>query len=158
MNRPESSPPPQPAAVDGRTPATLSDRVQSLRLAERPGGGSGKLPWVLCLMLLATTLAFGVQSFRKSQAPANAGDKGPPSGDGKTAGSGDVVLLAKGYIIPAHPILVTPQVGGKVEALYIEEGMRVLEGQILSQIEVVEYEAKYKRARAKYESARVTWE
>src|SRR5205814_8816169 len=70
----------------------------------------------------------------------------------------DVVRHAKGYIIPAHPILVTPQVAGKVESLYIEEGMRVQEGQILAQIEVVEYEAKYKRARAKYDSARLTWE
>lgn len=159
MNQPDSAAAAPPdTSSEVRRPGTLSDRVQSLRLADRPVGGSSKLPWVLCLILLASTVAFGVQSMRKSQAPSDAGDKGPPKSDGKTADSGDVVLQAKGYIIPAHPILVTPQVGGKVESLFIEEGMRVLEGQILAQIEVIEYEAKYKRARAKYESARLTWE
>jgi multidrug resistance efflux pump len=156
MNRPDSSLTPQPAGVDGRPPGALSERVQSLRLQDRNGGSTTRLPWVLCVILLGTTLAFGVQSFRKSLAPESAENRtGSPD---PQAGETDIVLRQKGYIIPAHPILVTPLVGGKVEALYIEEGMRVQEGQILAQIEVIEYESKYKHALAKYESARLTWE
>src|SRR5262249_37329449 len=45
-----------------------------------------------------------------------------------------------------------------VESLHIEEGMRVNQGQILAQLEVIEYEAKYRRALAKYESARLSYE
>src|SRR5437764_13150771 len=88
-------------------PATLSDRVQSLRLPERGGaGGASKLPWVLCMLLLGSTFLFGYQAFRKPpEDPASAG-KALPKADNKEAGSGDIVLQAKGYIIPAHTIFV----------------------------------------------------
>src|SRR5262249_47215554 len=127
MNRPESSLPPSGAGVDGRTSGALADRVQSLRLPERNGTRMTRLPWVLCVILLGTTLAFGVQSFRKSAAPDSADKEGAKSTD-REAESRGIALQAKGYIIPAHPILVTPLVSGKVESLYIEEGMRVQEG------------------------------
>jgi HlyD family secretion protein len=151
MNRPEDNPP--PAAPAG----TLGDRVRSLRLGDREGGSRNRLPWVLCFLLLGSTLAFGYQAFRKPRESAPP-EKGPPKVDEKSADSGDVVLQAKGYIVAAHPILVSPQVGGKVESLHIEEGMRVNQGQILAQLEVIEYEAKYRRALAKYESARLSHE
>lgn len=141
------------------TPATLGDRVRSLRLSERGGSGGGsKLPWVLCLLLLGSTIAFGYQAFHKPRAAVVDTTKGPPKVEDNAADSGDVVLQAKGYIIPAHQIQVSPQVGGRVEALYIEEGMRVDKGQILAQLEVVEYEAKWKRAVAKFDSARQSHE
>jgi len=152
MTQPES--PPNNVAP----PNTLGDRVRSLRLPDRGGSGSsGKLPWVLCLLLLGSTLAFGYQALRKPH-DATAEAKGPPKVQDKVADSGDVVLQAKGYIIPAHQIQVNPQVGGRVEGLHIEEGMRVQQGQILAQLEVTEYEAKWKRAVAKLESARQSHE
>src|SRR3954447_12542954 len=153
MTQPES--PPNNVA----SPDSLGDRVRSLRLPDRAGSAApGKLPWVLCLLLLGSTLAFGYQAFRKPHDASADAAKGPPKVQDKTADSGDVVLQAKGYIIPAHQIQVNPQVGGRVEGLYIEEGMRVQQGQILAQIEVTEYEAKWKRAVAKFESARQTFE
>ena len=61
-----------------RASSTLSDRVQSLRLPSRGGvGSSGKLPWVLCVLLLASTLTFGYQAFRKPGGESGPeGDKG----------------------------------------------------------------------------------
>ncbi len=159
---------PRPLAQQDRTeappdrngPGTLSDRVRSLRLGDRQAGGrGGRLPWVLCVLLLGSTVAFGFQAFRKP--PDDSSGKaaqGAPGLDGKKADSGDVVLQAKGYIIPAHQIQVSPQVGGRIEALYITEGMRVDKGQILAQLEVIEYESDYQRALAKYESAKHNWE
>src|SRR5262245_30816568 len=116
-------------------PGTLSDRVRSLRLGDRQaGGGGGRLPWVLCLLLLLSTMAFGYQAFRKPKGDeGTAKPTGPIDAEGKKADSGDVVLQAKGYIMAAHSIQVSPLVGGRIESLYIEEGMRVDKGQILAQ-------------------------
>jgi multidrug resistance efflux pump len=140
-------------------PATLSDRVQSLRLPERGGtAGASKLPWVLCMLLLGSTFVFGYQAFRKPREDPAASDKGPPKTDKKEAGSGDIVLQAKGYIIPAHTILVAPQVNGKVEKLFIEEGQRVKKGELLARLEDIEFDSKYRRAVAKVESAKQSLE
>ena len=139
-------------------PATLSDRVQSLRLPERGSvGGQNMLPWVICVVLLGSTMVFGYQAFRKASLPPDT-SKGTPKVGNKDADSGDIVLQAKGYIIPAHTILVAPQVGGKVEKLYIEEGMRVKKGQLLASLENIEYDSKHKHALAKYQSAIQNWE
>jgi HlyD family secretion protein len=142
------------ASQEPNSAPSLSDRVQSLRLP--PSGGTGntsKLPWVLCVLLLASTLTFGFQAFRKPL-PQTKPEGGPPKVLKNDADSGDIVLQAKGYIIPAHTILVAPLVGGKVEKVYIEEGMRVNKGQILARLESIEYDAKYRRALAKYEGAK----
>lgn len=137
---------------------SLSDRVQSLRLPPSGGaGGSNKLPWVLCFLLLASTLTFGFQAFKK-QVPETKPEAGPTKVQKNDADSGDIVLQAKGYIIPAHSILVAPQVGGRVEKLFIEEGMRVKKGDVLAKLESIEYDAKYRRAQAKHEVAKQNWE
>jgi multidrug resistance efflux pump len=142
----------------GRTspgsPATLADRVLSLRLAPQVTAGrarGSRLPWVLCLLLLLTSTAFGYRAFTAGRSspgqPAEAGVK-PSSADDAVAGSGDVVLESKGYIIPAHQIQVSPKVGGMVTELNFEEGKRVKLGDILAQIETVNYEADRDHAEA----------
>src|SRR4051794_25385823 len=145
------------ATAEHNGPGNLSDRVRSLRLGDRSAaGGGGRLPWVLCLLLLGSTVAFGYQAFRRPKTDDGPASKtgGLVNPDDKKADSGDVVLQAKGYIIPAHQIQVSPLVGGRIESLYIEEGMRVDKGQILAQLEVIDYETDYYHALAKYEAAR----
>lgn len=66
---------------------------------------------------------------------------------------GKFTLESKGYIIPAHQILVTPQVSGRLMKLHIEEGMRVKRNQVLAEVEKIEYEAEMNRAQALLESA-----
>jgi multidrug resistance efflux pump len=146
--------------ADGQTPppgtaATLADRVRSLRLpaqvtAGRPRGSP--LPWVLCGLLLLTSVAFGYRAFTAGRAspgqPADAAVKSSAGADDAVAGSGDVVLESKGYIIPAHQIQVSPKVGGMVTELNFEEGKRVKEGDVLALIETVNYEADRDHAEA----------
>lgn len=139
-------------------PTTLGDRVQSLRLPPRADAGPGKLPWVLCAVLLASTLTFGFQAFRKGSDSDAAARSSSPGADGKKADSGDVVLQAKGYIIPAHQIQVSPQVGGKIEKLYITEGQRVKKGEVLAEIEEVDYKTDYDRALFKHTSAQENYD
>jgi multidrug resistance efflux pump len=143
--------------ADGQTPATgtattLADRVRSLRLpsqmtAGRPRGS--RLPWVLCGLLLLTSAAFGYRAFTAGRSSPDAAVKAASGADSDAvAGSGDVVLESKGYIIPAHQIQVSPKVGGMVTELNFEEGKRVKEGDVLALIETVNYEADRDHAEA----------
>lgn len=65
-----------------------------------------------------------------------------------SAGRGGIVLESKGYIIPAHRILVSPKVNGMLLKLDIEEGTRVNKGDVLGVIESIEYEADVDRVKA----------
>jgi multidrug resistance efflux pump len=66
---------------------------------------------------------------------------------------GGIALESKGYIIPAHRILVSPKVSGMLMSLTVEEGVRVKKGDVLGVIESVEYEADLKRAEASLDLA-----
>ena len=50
-----------------------------------------------------------------------------------------------------HQILVSPQVGGRLLRLFVEEGMRIKKGDLLGEIESTEFEADYARASATLE-------
>jgi multidrug resistance efflux pump len=137
---------------DGRSaagaPSTLTDRVRSLRLgpqvsAARPR--SNRLPWILCVVLLLLTLAFGYRAFTAGS-PAKTDAAPVPTGSGAVADSGDVVLESKGYIIPVHQIQVSPKVGGMVMDLFFQEGDKVKRDQVLAQLETDDYQADYDHA------------
>jgi HlyD family secretion protein len=64
------------------------------------------------------------------------------------ASSGDIALESKGFIIPAHRILISPKVPGMITVLKIEEGQRVKKDDMLAQLETTDYEADYNRAKA----------
>jgi multidrug resistance efflux pump len=143
--------------ADGR--AALSDRVRSLRLAERPtaqrGSRGGFLPWALVAVLLVTTVAFGLKAWHAPAAPAEeappAGkDDGPAAAAVPTASAGEVALEAKGYVIAAHQIQLSPQVGGEIVWLdpNFKEGAIYQKGDKLAEIDPVIYAAQLKSAKA----------
>jgi multidrug resistance efflux pump len=143
--------------ADGRS--ALSDRVRSLRLAERPaarGVRGGFLPWALAVVLLLTTVVFGLKAFRAPPAAEGAA----PADTGRVAaaapGSGDVVLEAKGYVVAAHQIQVSPKIAGMIEWLdpNFEEGRHFKEGAVLARLEKVDYEAEYNHAVATRDAAK----
>lgn len=68
--------------------------------------------------------------------------------------SSAIVLESKGYIVPAHQILVSPKVTGMVVRLNLEEGRRVNKGEVLAELESIEYQRDVERATAAHESAR----
>lgn len=127
-------------------PLSVRDRVRSLRLPDQiTGGRAGHnwLPWALCSILLVSTIVFAIQAIR---GPSIEPPKPTPTT--RVAGSEDVALESKGYIIPARKIQVSPLVGGRIMELYIEEGMFKKEGDTLAVLEKVEYQADYDRAQA----------
>jgi multidrug resistance efflux pump len=164
----EASPP----AADSRggRNGSLSDRVRSLRLGERASGparGRGSvLPWGLCAIFLLTALALGYRTYRLS--PAGGGtDARPPESaataptpatttTGSVASSGEVALQAKGYVIPAHQIQVSPKISGMLVELHprFEEGQHFKEGEVLAKLEDVDYKADRNHAKAALETCR----
>lgn len=158
--------------------AALKAKVASLRLSsteKRPL--PSRLPWALCVVLVCTTLYFANLSQRPATAvestatetgqqnasPQTAGATGaatggaanptasptasPASGATKIAPD-QIALEAKGYIVPAQQILVSPKVSGMLVSLNIVEGRRVAKGDVLAQIETTEYDADFARVKA----------
>lgn len=158
----------------GAGSSNLTERVRSLKLSDQQlrRRGTTRLAWT-CAVILA--LATGFLGFREYQrgdlfAPQARATSAQPSTsapadpvaktndqDGKKEGkaapqavpdSGEIALESKGYLIPAHQILVSPKVSGMVTKLFIEEGMRIEKGQVLGELEKVDYESDLARTKA----------
>src|SRR5262245_13966083 len=91
----------------GDRSASLSERVRSLRLTDKTDSAApprlNKLPWVICVVLLAMTALFGYRGYRVGPAAppdetedVGAGGPGrearPPAAGAPTASAGEVVL------------------------------------------------------------------
>src|SRR5207244_3197986 len=138
------------------------DRVRSLRLPDQPRQPARRgswMPWTLSLVLAASTGVLAYQAWHRPEAAeSQPTEKAPVSSSlpssSTAAASGEVVLESKGNIVPVHQIQVSPKVSGMVEKLYIEEGKRVRKGDVLAELENVDYLASRDRARATLEEAR----
>jgi HlyD family secretion protein len=162
---------------------SLTERVRGLRLPDKVDspravqGQSNWLPWTLCLMLAAASTSLAVQVYRappgargspimsigaRDSASATAsnsnspGSNNPALNDTPALPSGTLVTQAKGYIIPAHQIQVSPiEVSGRIQELFIEEGKWFEKGQVLAKLEDTKYqedanEAKFYRIAAEH--------
>jgi multidrug resistance efflux pump len=160
----------------------LRQRVQSLRLPEDHELYRSRKRWLVWLVVLVALAAGGWAAYKylilgdtattsgAKAAPSTSSSPGtapsttasssaanasgmqaaaPPS----VASSGDIAHESKGYIIPAHQILISPKVPGMITALNIVEGQRVNKGDVLAQLETIDYQADYDRALAAVASA-----
>lgn len=169
-------------ASNDATRMALSDRVRSLRLNGRDMGERSRtrwLPWLISFVLLLTTIAFGYRAYRVGSLPTDAeetvlasreGTAAPPASASlsttSVASTGEVVLQAKGYVIPVSLVQVSPKVGGQL--IYIAkdypggrsflEGTKFKVGEVLAIIEKVEYEAELKQAEQAVRAARFRYE
>jgi HlyD family secretion protein len=147
---------------NGNAPGTLSDRVRSLRLPETMSDRVPRrnwVPWILSVVLLITSGYFAYEAYSRPAPPANPEDLKPVTSSDKAgswdlASSGEVALESKGWIIPVHRIQISPKVSGMVMKLNIEEGKRVKKGEVLAEVETVDYLADRDRAQAALELAR----
>ena len=155
---PPSSPVQEPAG-------SLSERVKTLRLpavTTAPRRGD-KLPWVLAIVLGGLLLYLVMRPVPAAQAPEKAATTPPAAAadapqptppPANVAASGDIVLESKGYIVAVHQIQVSPKVAGMIVKLSLEEGKRVKQGDVLAELETVDYVADRDRAKATLDSSR----
>ncbi len=158
---------------NGDGDGTLRDRVRSLRLGG-PGSKPVKprsawLPWGLTLLAFATAAVFGWRAYRLSPESYAAPPAAESSSDQKastparqsspssSAAPGEVVLDAKGYVIAAHQIQLSPQVGGEIIWLdpYFKEGAVYQQGAKLAEVDQEIYRAQVKSAEANVHIAEV---
>lgn len=141
---------PEPEADD---PAEeLRQRVRSLQLPDSPADGKrrSRSVWVVWLLLAAAVGVIVYLLLRPSAGPAPAVEtpaRPKPVEESPQAPSGGIALESKGYLIPAHQILVSPKVSGMVRRLRIQEGQRVIKGEVLAEVEDTDYRADFDRAR-----------
>lgn len=96
-----------------------------------------------------------VSSDAKSSPALNSNSAAQPSnpsstspGNEKSVSPNPIALESRGYVIAKHQVLVSPQVSGRIISLNIEEGRRVIKGEILAEVERTEYQADYDQTRA----------
>ncbi|MFL5339090.1 MAG: HlyD family secretion protein, partial [Gemmataceae bacterium] len=156
-------------AVNGA--ASLSDRVKGLRLqtgqSGRSSGGSGWLPWTLCLLMAVTWASFAVRAYTTggwkafigatgdqhavATAPAESTKKDKSSVAPATAE--ELVLTVKGNMIAARQIQVGPdRVSGKITKLTFVEGQHFKVGDALAEIDKIDYESEYLQSKAAREA------
>jgi HlyD family secretion protein len=170
MDPTDLSPVAQPAPrTDARPfrngPASLGERVQSLRLRSGSGRGaaprSAWLPWGFTLICVLLTMAWGYRAYRYSRPEAvlaaAADNPSPGNTSSSSAPVGEVALESKGYVIAAHTIQISPQVGGEI--IYLDknfrEGVVFQKGTIIAIVDPISFEARVKSAKALVKVAEV---
>ena len=167
-DRPLATLPGLPRRLNG--PSSWIKRVQALAMppSKRPALRVASVDSVTVLFSATVCLAY----LLLTAAPAKSTSQAAPETVSQTARNEDlqsgkgpralpirattqkVVLESKGYIIAAHQILVSPKVSGVVTHLPIEEGSRIKKGDILAEVEDVDYRTDYDRCVGECESAR----
>jgi HlyD family secretion protein len=147
---------------------TLTQRVQSLRLPDKAAEAKAFpiVPWAMAFFFALLSVGLGFAAMRPraaepilaestgSLSPKGSSPAGVSTAPLATVAPGGVVLESKGYIVPVHQIQVGPKVGAMIMELFIEEGQRVKEGDVLAKLETVEYQADYDMLSAKARAAK----
>ena len=121
--------------------AYRDDRLMSSIGLERPDSQVQAEP----VASVAPTVASSKQD-KVSSSSDSAVSSSPPVSD-KPASSNPIALESRGYVIAKHQVLVSPQVSGRIMSLNIEEGRRVVKGEVLAEVERTEYQADMEQMR-----------
>lgn len=152
----------EPAVESGHggAPSPLSQRVRSLQLPSQKSAGdsrTGWIAWALCVLFAASTAVLGYVVATREPAPAPGDDPAadPPPGGSPSLPAGEIALHSRGYVIPSHQLLISPQVSGRIAALKFREGDRIdkEKDDVLAILETTDYDADLRRARSALESA-----
>ena len=138
----------------------LNERLRSLKIdrgPEPPGGPQMRVPKAL-LLAVAALIALAAVGYLYVFSPVKTVsaaevrvETGPPS-------AGTTVLSVSGYVVPHHKIAVGAKVMGRVKWIGVEKGDKVQQGQVLVQLEDVEYVAQVNQARANLAAAQAKFD
>jgi RND family efflux transporter MFP subunit len=133
--------------------ADPSDRISQLKIDRTASekAGRGWLWWAIGAVVVVAALAwFAVLRPGSSDLLVETGvARKPPS-----AAAASSVLDASGYVVARRQATVSSKVTGKVEQVFIEEGMRVEEGEIVATLDDSTQQAQLELAIAQADSAR----
>lgn len=160
-----------PNQTEAHPTPSLSDRVRSLSLgdrADKPNPRAGALPWVFVVVLLIACALLGYRAYRVSGVPVEGeprpegpatkspGGQKPVEQPDKPSSEDEVVLQAKGYIVPISLKQISPRVGGVLEEInqeVFQEGTLVKQGTWLARIDRTEYKYELDQAESAFKAA-----
>jgi len=162
---------------------TLRDELASLRIersdplryqrtgekkssGRRGGGGLRLLSWLLWLIPLGTLAGLGWVGYQKYEPFRSRRQVKTGLARDMSTGVAEAVLEPKGYLKSRYQAMIGTKVAGRLERMYVEEGMKVKKGDTLAIIEhndlkamLASREAQTLRTAAELEEARADlWE
>ncbi len=133
--------------------ADPSDRISQLKIDRTANekAGTGWVWWAAGAAIVLAAVAWMIVLRPESSALLVETDvaRKPPS-----AAAASSVLDASGYVVARRQATVSSKVTGKVEQVFIEEGMRVEEGEIVATLDDSTQQAQLELAIAQADSAR----
>jgi RND family efflux transporter MFP subunit len=128
--------------------------LSALRIDEkaRPGGRTGKFLRIFAAILGGVVLLGGaVMALRSRNPVVQVVAAQAPSGPGTAT-----LLNASGYVTPRRRATVAAKITGLVTAVYVDEGMRVHEGQVLATLDDSDARKRLESAKAEREATAAT--
>jgi len=131
----------------------LKKELASLRLdAEPPRARRGA--WVIIALLVfmvaaSTIFWWGYGVFAATEVETTT----PRVERSGGALSGTPLLTASGYVVARRKAVVSAKIQGRLADLRVEEGARVLEGEVIARLESQDYAAQVRRAQAQVQQA-----
>jgi len=121
--------------------------LSSLRIGEhaRPGGGRGKFLRIFAAGLGVLVLLLGAVAAFRGRAPLVqvVSAQAPEDSAGASA-----LLNASGYVTPRQRATVAAKITGLVTAVYVDEGVRVEQGQVLARLDDSDARKRLESAKA----------
>ncbi len=134
--------------------STLRDELASLKIERRPktgrssaagsrgaharGRGDGGIrlaSWLLWLIPLSLLAGAGFVAYRELDQVRSRPELLVGLVERMTAGEAEKLLTAKGYLKSRYQAMVGAKLVGRVERMYVEEGMKVKKGDLLARLE-----------------------
>src|SRR5215831_7147826 len=132
--------------------ADLKADLASLRLDDDQESGRGR--WVAIVLVVVVAIGAAAWWGRTAFAATEVETAQPVvERSGGAAGAGTPLLTASGYVVARRKAVVSAKIQGRLAALAVEEGTRVVENQTIARLESDDYEAQVRRARAQVQQA-----
>ena len=133
-----------------RTPAPAD--LSALRIRREPDSG-GRKPAATLVVLAVLALAAGAAAFFLSKGVLSVKKVDTVVASVVTEGQATTVLSATGYVEADVKADLSPKITSKVTALYVNEGDRVKEGQVLARLDRTDLDAQLADAKAAWANA-----
>lgn len=133
-----------------------ADLLKELRIErdDAPPPGKRRRRWILIAIGVIAALAIGAALLLRGGAAAAVDTATVQPLTGAGAPESVSVLDASGYVVARRMATVSSKITGKVEEVFIEEGMRVEEGQVLARLEPIDADAQRALSRSQLSAAR----
>ena len=131
-----------------------ADLLKELRIDRKaaPPAPPGRVPWVVLGVLAALALAGAGAWWMLRHKPVEV--RTAPVAAIAIGGESASVLDASGYVVARRMATVSAKITGKVREVFIEEGMRVEQGQVMATLDPVDADAQRALSAAQLDQSR----